>query len=81
MLQMKRWCLLLFVIVSQLCFSIVYSEDFPKPDILQPDVDLDVLSLTAIQIPWIIMALLFSVVVYFWWIKGVRGDEALTESQ
>jgi len=39
MLQMKRWCLLLFVIVSQLYFSIVYSEDFPKPDILQPDVD------------------------------------------
>ncbi|MGC6430924.1 MAG: type II CAAX prenyl endopeptidase Rce1 family protein [Jejuia sp.] len=37
--------------------------------IFQSSVDLDTLSLTALQLPWIFMALIFSVVTYFWWIK------------
>lgn len=37
--------------------------------IFQSNVDLETLSLTALQLPWVFMALLFSVVTYFWWIK------------
>lgn len=37
--------------------------------IFQPNVDPETLSLTALQLPWVLMALLFSVAVYFWWAK------------
>ena len=35
--------------------------------ILQPNKDLEILSLTALQLPYIIFAVAFSIVVYFWW--------------
>jgi membrane protease YdiL (CAAX protease family) len=38
--------------------------------IFQSNVDLETLSLTALQLPWVFMALIFSVVVYFWWMKN-----------
>ena len=41
--------------------------------IFQSNVDLETLSLTALQLPWVFMALLFSVVTYFWWIKYKRN--------
>lgn len=34
--------------------------------IFQPNAELEALSLTALQLPWVLMALLFSVAVYFW---------------
>ncbi len=37
--------------------------------IFQSDVDVETLSLTALQLPWVFMALVLSVVVYFWWVK------------
>lgn len=37
--------------------------------IFQSDVAVDALSLTALQMPWIVAAVLFSVVVYVWWQK------------
>ena len=37
--------------------------------IFQPSVELETLSLTALQLPWVVMALFFSVAVYIWWIK------------
>ncbi|NNF33121.1 MAG: hypothetical protein HKN68_03385, partial [Saprospiraceae bacterium] len=37
--------------------------------IFQSDMDLESLSLTAVQMPWILMALFFCVVVYFWSVK------------
>jgi len=40
--------------------------------IFQSSVDLETLSLTALQLPWVFMALLFSIVTYFWWIKYKR---------
>jgi membrane protease YdiL (CAAX protease family) len=38
--------------------------------VFQPNVDLETLSLTALQLPWVLAAILFSVIVYFWWRKG-----------
>ena len=38
--------------------------------IFQSNADLETLSLTALQLPWVLMALIFSVVTYFWWIKS-----------
>ena len=38
--------------------------------IFQSDTALESLSLTAVQLPWVIAAALFSVVVYYWWVKG-----------
>lgn len=40
--------------------------------LFQPNVELETLSLTALQLPWVSMALLFSVAVYFWWVKNAR---------
>jgi len=37
--------------------------------IFQPNTDLDTLSLNALQWPWVVMASVFSIVVYFWWIN------------
>lgn len=37
--------------------------------IFQSSVELENLSLTALQLPWVIMAILFSVAVYFWWLR------------
>lgn len=37
--------------------------------IFEPDVDLETLSLTTLQLPYVFMAIVFSIVVYFWWIK------------
>lgn len=37
--------------------------------IFQSNVELETLSLTALQLPWLFMALIFSVVVYVWWVK------------
>lgn len=38
--------------------------------IFQSNVDLETLSLTALQVPWVFMALIFSITTYFWWIKN-----------
>ncbi|MEN2284441.1 CPBP family glutamic-type intramembrane protease [Algoriphagus sp. SE2] len=40
--------------------------------ILQSNVGLETLSLTALQLPWVVMALIFSIVTYFWWTKNKR---------
>ena len=37
--------------------------------IFQSDADLETLSLTALQLPYVLMAIAFSIAVYFWWIK------------
>ncbi len=44
--------------------------------IFQPNVDINTLSLTALQLPWVILAIIFSAVVYFWW-KGARVNDKL----
>ena len=35
--------------------------------IFGPNVDVNTLSLSAVQLPWVVMAVLFSILVYFWW--------------
>ena len=37
--------------------------------IFQSNVDLETLSLTALQLPWVFMAVILSVAVYLWWVK------------
>lgn len=38
--------------------------------LFQSDVDLETLSLTALQLPYVLMAIAFSIVVYIWWVKS-----------
>lgn len=38
--------------------------------LFQSNVELESLSLTALQLPWVFMALLFSIAVYVWWVKN-----------
>lgn len=45
--------------------------------VFQSTVDVETLSLTALQLPWVIMALVFSVIVYIWWIKDKRQNKIL----
>lgn len=49
--------------------------------IFQADVGLETLSLTAVQMPWIIIALLFSVVTYIWWMKSDNRGVASSDNQ
>ena len=43
--------------------------------IFQPNAELETLSLTAVQLPYVLMAILFSVVVYIWWRR--KENEAM----
>lgn len=38
--------------------------------IFEPNVDLETLSITALQLPYVLMAIAFSIAVYFWWSKN-----------
>lgn len=38
----------------------------------QSNVDLETLSLASLQLPWVFMALIFSIAVYWWWKKDTR---------
>ena len=37
--------------------------------IFQPNTDLETLSLNALQLPWVFVAIAFSIATYFWWVK------------
>ena len=58
-----------FVTISVFDLRIAQPGQAIPSGILQLNVDLEALSLTALQLPWVITALVFSVVSYFWWIK------------
>ena len=45
--------------------------------VFQSNVDLETLSLTALQIPWIFMAIVFSGIVFWWW----RSDKRLQNKE
>ncbi len=67
-----------FVTISIFDLRIEQASQAIPAGIFQPNADLETLSLTALQLPWVFMALLFSVVVYFWWIKKSESP-ALTK--
>lgn len=48
------------------------SQSIPS-GVFQSNVDLETLSLTALQLPWIFMAIVFSGIVFWWWKKGTNG--------
>jgi len=58
-----------FVTISVFDLRIEQPMQAIPSGIFQSNVDLETLSLTALQLPWVFMALFFSVVTYFWWIK------------
>ncbi len=41
--------------------------------IFQANVEVDALSLAALQLPWVFMALAFSIAAYFWWVKNEKS--------
>lgn len=45
--------------------------------VFQPNVDLETLSLTALQLPWVFMAIIFSITVFFWWMKNNKRTTTL----
>jgi membrane protease YdiL (CAAX protease family) len=58
-----------FVTISVFDLRIEQPMQAIPSGIFQSNVDLETLSLTALQLPWVFMALLFSVITYFWWNK------------
>ena len=64
-----------FVTISVFDLRIEQPMQAIPSGIFQSNVDLDSLSLTALQLPWVFMALLFSVVTYFWWITYKRNTK------
>lgn len=58
-----------FVTISIFDLRIEQSDQAIPSGIFQPNVELETLSLTALQLPWVFMALLFTVAVYFWLTK------------
>ncbi len=58
-----------FVTISVFDLRLEQPNQAIPSGIFQPNVDLETLSLSALQLPWIFIALLFSVATYFWWKK------------
>lgn len=59
-----------FVTISIFDLRIEQASQAIPSGIFQSNVDLETLSLTALQLPWVFMALTFSIAVYFWWMKN-----------
>jgi len=62
-----------FVTISVFDLRIEQPSQAIPSGIFKSNVDLETLSLTALQLPWVFMALIFSVVTYFWWINSKRN--------
>ena len=58
-----------FVTISIFDLRIEQPNQAIPAGIFQPNIELKTLSLTALQLPWVFAAILFSVVVYFWRVK------------
>ena len=43
--------------------------------LFQADTGLESLSVHALQLPWVVMAILFSAAMYFWWINGINARD------
>lgn len=58
-----------FITISIFDLRVEQSGQVIPAGIFQPNVDLETLSLAALQLPFVFMAILFSIAVYFWWVK------------
>lgn len=58
-----------FVTISIFDLRVAQPGQVIPSGIFQSNVELDSLSLAAIQMPWVIAAILLSIAVYFWWVK------------
>lgn len=58
-----------FITISIFDLRIEQPGQAIPPGIFQSNVDLETISLAALQLPWVFMAILFSVAVYFWSIR------------
>lgn len=63
-----------FVTISIFDLREVQEGQVIPSGIFQADASLDTLSLTALQMPWVIMAVIFSFVLYFWWKRGRKNN-------
>ncbi|MDW3648888.1 MAG: CPBP family intramembrane glutamic endopeptidase [Bacteroidia bacterium] len=58
-----------FITISIFDLRVEQANQAIPAGIFQANTELESLSLVAIQLPWVFMAALFSIVVYFWWAK------------
>ena len=56
-----------FITISIFDLRVEQANQAIPAGMFQPNVDLETLSLTSLQLPWVIAAVLFSIIVYFWW--------------
>lgn len=56
-----------FITISIFDLRVEQPDQVIPSGIFQPNADLETLSLTALQLPWVFMATAFSIVVYIWW--------------
>lgn len=64
-----------FITISIFDLRIEQPSQAIPAGIFQANVDLEASSLTALQLPWIIAALAFSVLVYFWWTRNKQIEK------
>jgi membrane protease YdiL (CAAX protease family) len=65
-----------FITISIFDLRIEQPNQAIPAGIFQSDVDIETLSLFEVQLPWVLMALALSIVVYFWW-KKKPAEEAI----
>lgn len=58
-----------FVTISIFDLRVEQAGQAIPAGIFQPDISIEALSIHHLQLPWVVMAIFLSVVVYFWWIK------------
>lgn len=64
-----------FITISIFDLRVEQASQAIPAGIFQPNIDLELDSIHAIQMPWVLTVVVFSVVVYFWWKKGERETQ------
>tara|TARA_R110002153_G_scaffold27967_1_gene86788 strand:+ start:77 stop:910 length:834 start_codon:yes stop_codon:yes gene_type:complete len=67
-----------FVTISIFDLRVEQANQAIPSGVFQPNVDLETLSLTALQLPWVFMAIIFIVTVYFWWSRKTKNSNNQT---
>lgn len=66
-----------FVTISVFDLRLEQANQAIPSGIFQPNTNLEATSLTALQLPWVFMALALSAVVYFWWKKSNKKSSSI----
>ena len=69
-----------FITISIFDLRIEQPNQAIPAGLFEAQTELEELSMHALQIPWVIMASLFCIVTYVWWIKKIKRSNAMNKT-